>query len=462
MSGFEFSVDVLVMGGGMAGAVAALAAHDAGAQVLLVERDARPMGTSGMSMGVFCAAGTRAQAELGIEDSGEIFLADIMAKTHGQTDADIAHAIAFGSGPACDWLTGRFGLPIGLDTNFRASYGNSRQRIHGWDGHGGQDLLDMLHAKLADEEVMVLTEARVRTIVADVEGRVAGVEIERPGGAVERVGCGALVIASGGFAANADMLREFIPEMAGARNNGHEGSTGEGIMLARGLGAAVGDMGAYQGYAMLADPQGVSVQPGVVLEGGILVNRAGQRFTDETADIAGMVHPVLQQPGGHVWVVYDERIEALNAYHPDMQQLIALNAARRGDNVETLAVAIGVDPSTLTAALAEARAAYAGGEPDRLGRHWPSDVLPPHDRLLALKVVGAIYHTQGGLQIDREARVMRADGSKLPNLFACGGAARSVSGPSSWGYLPAMGLCTAVTLGRIAGQNAAAMVGPEP
>lgn len=455
MSEFEFTVDVLVMGGGVAGATAALAAHDAGAQVLLVERDQRPMGTSGMSMGVFCAAGTRSQAEHGIEDSGEIFLADIMAKTHGQTDEAIARAIAYGSGPACDWLTERFELPIALDTKFRASYGNSRLRIHGWEGHGGQDLLDLLHDRLSDEDVMVLTEARVRQFITDDSGAVAGAEIERPGGELERVGCRALVIASGGFAANHEMLREFIPEMADARNNGHEASTGEGIALARAMGAAVGDMGAYQGYAMLAEPQGISVQPAVVIEGGILVNREGRRFTDETADIAGMVHPVMSQPGGYVWVIFDERIEALNDYHPDMQQLIALNAAKRANSVEELAGLIDVDPAALQDTLDEARAAHETGNPDSLGRKWPADVVPPQDRLLAIKVVGAIYHTQGGLQIDGEARVMREDGSKLPNLFACGGAARSVSGPSSWGYLPAMGLCTAVTLGRIAGQGAA-------
>jgi fumarate reductase flavoprotein subunit len=82
-------------------------------------------------------------------------------------------------------------------------------------------------------------------------------------------------------------------------------------------------------------------------------------------------------------------------------------------------------------------------------------VAPYH----AFRVGGAIYHTQGGLQTDGQARVLRADGSALPNLFAGGGAARGVSGPSSWGYLPAMGLCAAVTTGRLAGQAAAALAG---
>jgi fumarate reductase flavoprotein subunit len=104
--------------------------------------------------------------------------------------------------------------------------------------------------------------------------------------------------------------------------------------------------------------------------------------------------------------------------------------------------------------LADAHRAAGEGGIDAMGRRWSSDT-PPSAPFRALRVTGALYHTQGGLQTDGAARVLRADGSPLPNMFAGGGAARGVSGPSFWGYLPAMGLCSAVTLGRIAGQSAA-------
>lgn len=457
MTEFDFSVPVLVVGGGACGAVAALAAHDQGAEVLLVERDGRPLGSTGMSQGLFCAAGTRAQAALGIEDDGETFFADIMAKTGGQTDPVIARAIAFGSGPTLDWLVERHQLPWSLDQGFRPAYGNSRFRVHGWHGHGGQDMVELLHQKLAEAGIPTLLQARLTDIIADDDGRVRGVELTRPDGTIERLGCEALILATGGFAANHDMLARYIPEMATARNNGHEGSQGDGIRLGARLGAAVGDMGAYQGYAMLTDPQGISVPPGVIVEGGIIVNQAGERFVDETADIAGMVRPVLEQPGGFCWVVFDAAIEARCAYIPETRALMELNAARTAGSIEELATRIGVDAARLSATLAEAWQAQKAGIADKTGRVWGSDT-PPSPDYRALKVVGAIYHTQGGLQINGEARVMRPDGSVLPNLFAGGGAARSVSGPSSWGYLPAMGLCTAVTLGRIAGETAARQV----
>lgn len=451
---FEFTVPVLVTGGGACGCIAALAAHHAGAQVLLVEQDERPMGSTGMSQGLICAAGTRSQAANGIADDAERYFADIMAKTQGQADPVLARAIADHAGPTVDWMIDVLAMPWELDTGFRPAYGNSTYRVHGWRGHTGQDMVDLLHRRLDDAGIDVILGARVVEVHADASGRVLGVSLERPVGSIEQVGCGALVLACGGFAANHAMVARHIPDMAVARNNGHEGSRGTAVRIAEQLGGALGDMGAYQGYAMLTEPQGIPVPPGVPIEGGVLVNLAGERFTDETADIAGMVRPVLAQAGEHVWVVYDARIEELVAYIPEIQQLRALNAPRRAGSVVELAQAMGVPAATLAATLEEARAAQAEGRRDAQGRVWGDD-LPPAGDLCALKVVGAIFHTQGGPQIDGQARVLRGDGTPLPNLFAGGGAARSVSGPAHWGYLPAMGLATAITFGRLAGEGAA-------
>ena len=451
---FEFTVPVLVIGAGACGCIAALAAQDAGAGVLLVEQDDRPMGSTGMSLGLVCAAGTRAQAEHGIEDSADRFFADILETTKGQTDPVLARAIADNAGPTLDWMAEAHGLPWEVDMGFRPAYGNSTFRVHGWRGHGGQDMVHLLHARVEDAGIDVLLGARLIAVHADPGGRVRGVSLQRPDGAIEKVGCEALVLACGGFAANRELVARNMPEMAAARNNGHEGSQGTGLWVGEQLGAAFGDMGSYQGYAMLTEPQGISVPPGVPITGGILVNIEGERFTDETADIAGMALPVMAQPGDHVWVIYDERIERLADYIPEMQALLELKAAKQADTIAGLAAAIGVPEAALAATLAEAHAAQAEGRADAQGRTWGTDV-PPVSPYRALKVVGAIYHTQGGLQIDGQARVLRTDGSALPNLLAGGGAARSVSGPAHWGYLPAMGLATAVTFGRLAGMGAA-------
>lgn len=450
---FDYSIPVVIAGGGAAGAVAALAARDAGADVLLLEQDATPYGTTSMSQGLLCAAGTAAQQQAGIDDDGERLFADIMEKTRGQTDPVLARALAYGSGPALDWLVSAHGLPYTLDQRFKAAFGHSRLRVHGWPGHSGADTLQFLHRRMAERGVDILYQARLVDLLKDETGRVRGITIERPGGERESLGCDSLVLATGGFAGNHDMVRTHIPDAADAHYHGHEGSDGLGIRLGAGVGGALADMGAYQGYGMLTDPQGVTLPPGFILEGGLLVNAHGARFENETADISAIVHPVLAQPGGKAWIIFDERIEAACAHIHESAQLRELNAARRAADSAELAAAIGADPATLDNALADAWAAHRSGKPDSQGRLWAE--TPPQGNLRALRVRGALYHTQGGLAIDATGQVLRADGSALPNLFACGGAARSVSGPSCWGYLPAMGICTAFTLGRLAGMAAA-------
>jgi fumarate reductase flavoprotein subunit len=453
---FEFAVPVVVVGGGACGAVAALAADAAGAAVLLIEQDAQPAGTTAMSQGLMCAAGTAQQILLGIDDSADQLFADILAKTRGQTDPVIARAIADGSGPCLDWLTAEIGYPFELDLGFRAAYGHCRQRLHGWPGHGGADMVQFLHRKLADRGIDVLTQAQLVEIIA-VGDVVKGILVERPDGTREAIGCGALILACGGFAANHAMVGTHMPEAAAARHNGHEGNRGDGIRLGAALGGALADMGSYQGYAMLADPHGITVPPGILVEGGVLLNSAGRRFVDEVDDIAGMVHPVMAQPGGTAWVVFDATIEALCAYTLEVQALRDGGAIRAADTVAELATIIGADPAVISETLADLAA--GAGAIDSFGRAWGRD-RPPQFPLHLVKVCGAIYHTQGGLMIDGEARVMRADGSRFANLFAGGGAARGVSGPSYWGYLPAMGLGSAITLGRIAGRSAAATAMP--
>lgn len=458
--GFDVTVPVIVVGGGACGSVAALAAQGAGADVLLIEQDDRPSGSTGMSQGLVCAAGTRSQAAHGVTDTGDLFYADIMAKTRGLADPVIARMIANHSGPCLDWLVSEHDLPWELDTGFRAAYGNSVMRVHGWPGHGGTDMIQLLHQRLAETGIAVLLQAKLIDIIADPGGQVTGILCERPDGSRERIGCGALILASGGFAANRAAVATHMPEAANARYHGHEGNRGDGLWLGARIGGALADMGSYQGYAMLTDPQGITVPPGFLVEGGIIVNSLGQRFVNEVEDIAGMVLPVLAQSDGVAWVIFDAGIEARCAHIPEAQALQELGAARTAETAADLARTIGVDPQSLQSALAEATAAQLAGHTDRFGRRWGTD-RPPSGSLRAFRVVGAIYHTQGGLQIDGEARVLREDGTDLPNLFAGGGAARSVSGPAHWGYLPAMGLCAAITLGRVAGLSAARLAGSQ-
>jgi len=448
-------IPVLIAGGGTCGAVAALAARAAGAEVLVLERDEVARGSTAMSQGLICAAGTAAQREAGVEDNSDVFFNDIMVKTRGLTDPKLARIVAKSAGLALDWLIDRHDLPYTLDTRFRAAYGHSVPRVHGWPGHGGEDLINLLHARLQSAGIDVLFQARLTDIIAREDGGAHGVIIQRPDGIQENILCDTLILATCGFAANSAMVAQHMAQAAAALHHGHEGNDGAGIRLGARLGGMLADMGAYQGYGMLTDPQRISVPPGVLVEGGILVDNNGRRFVDEVADISGLMIHILAQPANQAWVIFDSAIERRCAHIPETQALMALRAARKGETPQALAERIGADPEILAASLQHAWAAAEAAQADETGRIWGKD-RPPAGDLLALKVCGALYHTQGGLQVDAHARVLRPNGAPLPNVFAGGGTARSVSGPSCWGYLPAMGLCTAVTLGWLAGGAAAA------
>ncbi len=454
-SSFDYTIPIVVVGGGACGCAAALSAKASGSEVLLIEQDEHPYGTTSMSQGMIAAAGTKAQQAAELDDSAETFFNDIMEKTQGQTDPVIARALAENSGPTVDWLTEHCEIPFEVDLGFKPSYGNSRYRVHGWPGHGGEDLLGLLHRRLDDHGVDVMLGCKLTDIFTDETGAVSGLTIAQPDGSSEEFGCGALVLACGGFAANEEMVAKHMPELAHARYNGHEGCNGDGIRLGAKLGAAVGDMGSYQGYAMLTDPQGISVPPVALIEGGILINNQGERFVDESKDIAGMMLQVVAQPDGYVWLVYDEKIEEISLYTNEIKELKQLNAPKHADSLESLADVLNVPSAALAGSFADLERAKSESNPDSVGRDWAGKRLPQAS-FRALKVTGALYHTQGGLQIDGEARVIRTDGTAIGGLFAGGGNARSVSGPAHWGYIPAMGLCTAVTLGRLAGLGAAA------
>jgi fumarate reductase flavoprotein subunit len=438
---------------------AALAASDEGSEVLVLERDERPCGSTGMSQGYVCAAGSRLQAAAGIEDSPELFIKDVMAKTRGQTDPDLVRTVAYESAPAVDWLAERHAIPFDINPGW-AVFGHSRPRLHGMPGRTGIELVDSLGRAAADRGVLVSTGACATDVFADETGRVAGVAVERPDGRRETIGCGALVLATCGFGGNHAMVGRHIPHMADAPYFGHEGNRGDGISWGEALGGAVADMAAYQGYGALTDPYGIIMNYDVMLHGGFSVNMEGRRFSNELADVSGQAEHVIAQPGGEAWVVYDEARHREASGLPEYRDLLRLGAIRMAPTIEGLAGAMRVPAEALAQTLADVERLALADAADGFGRRFrSSEVLAPPFH--AVKVKGALFHTQGGLVVDKHAQVRRPDGSCLPNLLAGGGAARSISGPGVWGYLPAVGLCMAVTLGRLAGRTAARLVGAD-
>jgi len=446
-------VPLIIIGGGACGLTAALAAHDAGAEVLVLEAEATCHGSSGMSLGTLCAAGSREQGRHGAQDDAELFFADIMAKTRGAADPVLARLAADHSGAALDWLSARHQVTFELDLGWKPAFGHTARRMHATPGRSGQDMMGRLLAACDRAEIPIVTHADVDMLYVDTNDVVLGVRIVRPDGVAESIGCDAVLLATCGFGGARDMIAEHIPTMRDARYFGWEANRGDALRWGAALNAAVGDLDAYQGLGLLAEPHGIDVNPKILIEGGIQVNVAGERFSDELGDVSGQGARVIAQPGGVAWVIYDARIHDLCVGLPQYNALISLGAMKVAADVAALARVIGVPAEALQRTVAATR---FGGDP--FGRLFagPPLAAPFH----ALKVTGAVFHTQGGLRVDRDARVLKEDGRPFANLFAGGGAARSISGPGPSGYLPGAGLCMAITLGQIGGAAAGAQVRP--
>jgi fumarate reductase flavoprotein subunit len=448
---FDFTIPVAIVGAGGCGLTAALAAHDAGAEVLVLEADAKVAGTTSMSTGLIPASGTPDQAAKGITDSPEIFCADIMRKTKGHTEEAIALRLAQESPETIRWLRDDHGVPLSLIDDFLYP-GHSAMRMYGTPNRTGSELMAALESACGTAGIDILT-----TLYADDTGRIKGLDYARPDGTSERLGVGSLILACCGFGGNWDMVIDYIPELKDAVFHGHPGNKGDAIAWGRALGAGLGDMHSYQGHGGLAAGHAIPILWPFIMEGGFQVNGRGERFSDESQGYSEQAVKVLAQPGHVAWSIMDQRLYDLMMKFDDFQQAVAARAVMKAETIEALAQIIGAHAETLAGTFLDVDRAKSRATKDGFGRDFQGKppLAPP---FYAAKVTGALFHTQGGLTVDGDARVLRSDSTPLPNLFAGGGAARGISGAGADGYMAGNGLLTATTFGRLAGATAARQV----
>jgi fumarate reductase flavoprotein subunit len=445
-------VPAVIVGGGACGMTAGIRLRDAGVDCVVLERDAVPSGSTALSSGFIPAAETRLQKSLGIPDSLALFRREIEVKSHGQAAPHLVVAYTEGVRQAIDALEAH-GITFEVADTWLYP-GHSVHRIHCVPERTGAALLAALGRVAAARGVDVLTEALVREIWVDdssADDRIVGVGYQRPDGTVERLACDALILACNGYGGNPGLVRELLPAMAEASFGGHVGNDGSAIAWGRRLGARLADLGGYQGHGSWIIPQGALMTWAAMMEGGVQINAQGQRFHNENHGYSEAAVEVLAQPGGIAWNVFDTPVLDLLQTFPDFVEAQANGALRSFADEAGLAAHIGCDETALRATLA----AIEPGVPDRFGRTFKRKLAAP---LHAVKVTGSLFHTQGGLDIDEQCRVLREDGTPLPNLLAAGGAARGVSGNEVWGYLTGNGLLSAVGGGWLAGATVAEML----
>lgn len=439
--------DGVVVGAGAAGLIAALRAATLGAHIALIEAEDGSTSNLAVSGGLFPGAGTRFQAPLGIADSPELWEADIRRKTDDAVDAVVLRAVTSRSADVVDFLSASAGLDLHL-VQWLDVPGHTVPRLHATPAESGRELAVQLLASVrAHGRISCFMRTTVQALVTE-HARVCGVT-----SSAGIVRAPLTVLASGGFAANADMLARFIPEVVHAIRIGSGSNDGRAILWGAALGAELLFMDSYQGQGHTTVDGKGRLGPGLTTLGAIVVNSAGVRFADDTMGPSEFAASVLSQPGGWAAEVYDSAIHEAALRLGPYREAVARGCVAEAPTVESLAVALGLPKDALAGTIMAFNGMVSAGSVDPFGRtrlHRPLG-LP----LYGARITGALAHTQGGLRVDEMARVLRADGTPIAGLMAAGGAAASVSGHGATGYVPGNGLGQAFALGLIAGEGIA-------
>ena len=490
--------DVVVIGAGGAGMTAAITAKDAGAEVIVLESTSFPGGNSVRSTGGMNAgptewrnanefgeaAGVEATlkkvanypdneriqelgkiveeqwaayqaAPEGYFDTAELFQLDTLIGGGGMNDPALVKKLVESSPDAIDWLDSLD--PEIVLHNVAAFGGASVKRIHRpVDADGkvvsvGAYVVPLLQQNLEKRGIKLLTDTPATEILVD-NGAAVGVKAESAD-ASYTINAKAVIIASGGFGANNDMIKAVRPDLDGFITTNAPGIQGQGIQMAQAIGADTVDMEQVQLHPTV-HVEGTSanlITEGLRGDGAILVNQEGERFFDEVSTRDKVSAAEFEQTGGYAWLIVDSRMsDASNV----IQGYIKKGFAETGDTYVALADAIGVPAETFINTMTNWNACVeqkADPEFGRVSFANPLDQAP----FYAIKVQPGIHHTMGGIKINDNAQVIDTDGNVIAGLFAAGEVTGGVHGNNRLG---GNAVADFTIYGRIAGQNAADLV----
>jgi len=462
--------DVIVVGAGTAGIPTAIFAGQRGARVLLIDADNRIGGTMHWSSGQMTAAGTKMQKKHGIVDHPDWHYADCVRISKGEVHPVLARIAIDNAADSFDWLTDN-GLVPAKETPV-AGWGHEphRTRRYAWGENGGVSVLEVMQPLLDKEigrgTVTLSLETKMTRLLTE-KGTVVGIEVEARDGTKAEVRGQNVVLASGGYAANAKLWAEMCPKYP-LRSYCNPYSRGEGIMAARAIGARVdgGDKFLCSFAGILQNPSDpLSARGGFIFNPyfrrpwEIFVNKAGKRFVRvDHPSVDHREHALLEQENVEMFVIFDEGIRQ-NSPHFN-SEIAREHAAKlfgthpqyfKADSLAELAAKCGINAKNLEATVRDYNAAVEAGVDKQFGRESlprPIDTGP----YLAIRAVGFTVLSPGGLDIDADLRVLDNNRKPIPNLYAAGevlGKAR-LSGKT---YLSGMSLLPAITFGRLLGQR---------
>jgi fumarate reductase flavoprotein subunit len=438
--------DVVIIGAGAAGMTAAITAHDAGAKVVVLEKQPITGGNSMLAAGGMNAAETKFQKEKGIQDSVDIMIQDTMKGGGNTNDPELVKILAKNSAGSIDWLTS-----IGADmSEVGMMAGASVKRRHGPSGGQavGAHLAAVLKKNVVDRKIDVRVNSKVVKILEDGKGNVTGVQVQGKHRGLYTINAKAVVLTAGGFSASPDKVAMYRPEFKGMTTSNQPGATGDGMDLGAEAGGNLIDMKEIQIHPSVSAGSKILITEAVRGNGAIVVNQEGKRFMNELTTRDKASAAILAQTGKMAYMIFDEGVRKSLK---QIEGYFHLEMVKEGDTPEALAAQIKVPPQALKATIDAYNQAVDKKDDAEFKRaDMPRALRTP--KYYAIGIKPGVHYTMGGLKINTESQVFSKDGKPIPGFYAAGEVTGGVHGTNRLG---GNSISETITFGRIAGANAA-------
>lgn len=449
MDQLKDTYDIIIVGAGGAGMTAALEAKEQGMNPVIFEKMPIAGGNTMKASSGMNASETKFQKEQGIQDSNDLFYEESLKGGHGTNDKDMLRFFVDNSASAIDWLDS-IGIKL---NNLTITGGMNEKRTHRpEDGSAvGQYLVNGLLKNVQEKEIPLFVNANV-TEVTEKDGKVNGVKVTFNEQEEKNITATAVVIATGGFGSNMDMISKFRPDLKGYVTTNQEGSTGDGITMVEALGGTSVDMDQIQVHPTVQQEKSYLIGEAVRGEGAILVSSEGTRFTNELDTRDNVTAAINKLSEKSAFLVFDSGVKSRAKA---IQQYEKMGFVIQADTVEDLAKEMGVPADQLKSTLDTWNNAVKNKKDTEFGRTTAMDHDLSSAPYYAIKIAPGIHYTMGGVKINTNTEVLDKNGQPITGLFAAGEVTGGLHGQNRIG---GNSVAEIIIFGRQAGVKSAEFV----
>ena len=449
--------DVVVIGAGGAGFSAAITAKNAGANVVLLEKMPAVGGNSLISGAEMNVAKNWVQPKLGInDDSPELHAQDTFKGGDGKGDMKVINVMTHEALDAAKWCRDYLGVRF-EDDNLFFFGGHSRKRALIPVGHTGTEFIAKFQAKADELGIPVITNMKAEELIKDKDGRVVGVKATMDGSEYTFNAKGGVVLATGGFGANPEMVKKYNPKIDERfKTTDAPGTTGEALYMAERAGAQLVNMGYIQTYP-ICDPLSGAIEliADARFDGAIMLNQEGKRFVEELQRRDVLSEAILNQTGQYCWVLWNDNIgkisNTVKAHANEYEAFTKQGIMTTCDDLKCIADFTKIPFDQLQKTVKRV-SDMAGKGNDKDFNHRAGLMDMQQGKYYVIKAVPSTHHTMGGVRINEKAEALTAEGKVIPGLWAAGEVTGVTHGTNRLG---GNAYTDIIVFGRIAGEAAA-------